>query len=81
MTAAVRFNSLRVQRFVLTVLRPISLASSQQLTQGECPHCLLARCVSMCLRVCERGPVPVISQIHYSSSSVGRQAGVTRVGM
>ncbi len=80
MTAAVQFNSLRLQCFVLPVLKPISLASSQQLTQGECPHCLLARCVSMCLRVCERGLGPVISQIYYSSS-VGRQAGVMRVGV
>ena len=85
MTAAVQFNSLRVQCFVLTV---VTAVSSQQLTQGECPHCLLARCLSMCLRVCvcvcvcacERGLGPVISQIYYNSS-VRRQAGVIRAGM
>lgn len=66
MTAAVS------ERFVLSVLTLVSLAYSQQLTQGECPYCLLACCVSMCLRVCEKGPGPVISQIYYSSSNRGR---------
>lgn len=80
MTAAVRFSCPRVQCFVLTALPPISPVSSQQLTQGECPHWLLARRLSVCLRVCERGPGPVISQIYYSSG-VGRQAGVIRAGM
>lgn len=71
-TAAERLHSLRVKGRVLT---PISLASSQQLSQEECPHCLLAQCVSMCLLVSETGPGPVISHIYCSSSSssVGRQ--------
>lgn len=60
------------ERFVLSVLTLVSLAYSQQLTQGKCPYCLLACCVSMCLLVCEKGPGPVISQIYYSSSNRGR---------
>lgn len=53
---------------------PISLDASQQLTQEECPRCVLARCVSMCLRVSETGPGPVISHRYCSScSSAGRQ--------
>lgn len=53
---------------------PISLVSCQQLTQGECSHCLLAQCSSMCF-MCKTGPGSVISQIYNSSSSsAGRQA-------